>query len=170
MGGRGQTSASGKVKKKWTQKELKEISDSLGGVKLMSNFSPSELYNLANTFTADKANVSNFFENSVGFWLLKKSAPKREPDYTSKNKRTGKVSSRYWYTKEGVYRESDHWGAEVASCSWFISGRSYSKTGVKLGKKEVAFISWDKLKAKGNIAKNSKGEYFLFGFTFEKIF
>ena len=44
--------------------------------------------------------------------------PTTAPDYVSLNK-DGKVSSKYWYTKEGVVRQSDHWG-RVASCIWTL--------------------------------------------------
>lgn len=41
--------------------------------------------------------------------------PKRDPDYISYNE-YGVVSSEYWYTTEGVYRDSRHW-----SSIWNIS-------------------------------------------------
>ena len=34
--------------------------------------------------------------------------PSRKPDYTSFD-RDGNISSEYWYTKDGVYRNSNHW-------------------------------------------------------------
>lgn len=49
----------------------------------------------------------NYFNSTFGEWVPTQK-PKREPDYVSYNK-WGQVSSKYWYTSKGVYRESDHW-------------------------------------------------------------
>ena len=50
----------------------------------------------------------NFYENTTAVFKGCK-IPKREPDYISYNRFSGEVSSRYWYTKSGVIRASDHW-------------------------------------------------------------
>ena len=44
--------------------------------------------------------------------------------YSFKRNRGARVygrgfGSKYWYTPEGVYRESDHWGS-VATCFWYL--------------------------------------------------
>lgn len=133
-----------------------------------------DLYELSSIFTDELANRNNFFNNSIGFWTLRKTRPKRNPDYISWdihgmwNGKSVKKSSEYWYTSDGVIRGSDHWGVGIASCSWFIDGRRYSNSGVSIGNKEYAYISWSDLKAKGMIGQDSKtGEYFITGFTFE---
>ena len=161
FGGRGASSGS-----RYSQSFLKRKSDSISD---MVEMTPNERYELASTFTRSIANENNFFENSVGFWDKKSSPPKRNADYVSYNRRTGKISSRYWYTEKGVYRKSDHWGSDVASCSWYIKGRKYSNTGVQKGNTETAFIAWKDLKAKGMITKHwQTGKYGLSGFKFEK--
>jgi hypothetical protein len=43
--------------------------------------------------------------------------------------------SAYMYTDEGVYRQSDHWGYGIASCSWILDGNV--QTGMKVG-----FAKW----------------------------
>ena len=48
------------------------------------------------------------------------------------------VSSRYWYTKKGVYRESSHWG-RVAQCEWEIDN-------LKKGEAQVGFANWKDFK------------------------
>ena len=40
--------------------------------------------------------------------------PNRPADYVSES------GSAYWYGDDGVIRESDHWGYEVASCNWYL--------------------------------------------------
>lgn len=53
----------------------------------------------------------NFYKNTFASFISV-STPEREPDYESE-------SSRYWYTANGVYRESNHW-TWVGSCFWTI--------------------------------------------------
>lgn len=94
------------------------------------------------------ANKENFFYNTMGNWESRKKRPNGEADYTSYayDRRTGKskVSSQYWYTKEGVYRKSDHWGSNVASCDWILDGVGKSKLK-KFSKPVVGFIKWENL-------------------------
>jgi hypothetical protein len=40
--------------------------------------------------------------------------PHRKADFTSAS------GSRYWKTREGVYRLSDHWGECIRSCDWWL--------------------------------------------------
>ena len=66
--------------------------------------------------------------------------PTRKPDYESPG------GSKYWYTNEGVIRESDHWGAHVASCSWYLDGRAYgyqmhlARFEVRNGKRRLVYL------------------------------
>jgi hypothetical protein len=46
-------------------------------------------------------------------------------------------SSRYWYTKKGVYRLSSHWG-QCASCSWLLNNEEISEEENFMG-----FCSWN---------------------------
>lgn len=67
-----------------------------------------------------------------------------------------KSGSKYWYTDNGVYRLSDHWG-EVASCSWIIKIKNeapeilgfckwsdFEFMGMDFSKK-IANYTWDSL-------------------------
>ena len=74
------------------------------------------------------ANEDDFFDATAAVFRPAK-RPDREPDYVSGS------GSRYWYQDGGVYRESDHWGAGVASCNWAMEGRNEftSVTGGKYG-------------------------------------
>ncbi len=158
----------------YSQEYLAYLRDTYGtGTGLDS--SPEDMYELASIFTEDVATKDNYFLNSIGFWEVRKSRPRREPDYVSMNyhdfRHGGKVkkSSEYWYSSDGVIRGSDHWGSDVASCSWYLLGQSYKNYGVKSGYKTYAYISWKDLKAKGCIVKHYKtGEYSISGFKFEK--
>lgn len=64
---------------------------------------------------------TNFHLQTKGCFS-KCNTPESQPDYISLD-RTGNVSSRYWYTKNGVVRSSNHWG-RVASCVWTLKGFS----------------------------------------------
>ncbi len=46
--------------------------------------------------------------------------PERNPDFISES------GSRYWFEGDSVIRESNHWGVRIASCSWFLKGRTNS--------------------------------------------
>jgi uncharacterized coiled-coil protein SlyX len=149
-----------------TQEQLREAIERYGEMWDLSN---EARYNLASEFAQETANEENFFMNSIGYWQSVPKRPRGEPSHVSYNRRTGKKSSEYWYTAEGVIRGSDHWGADVASCSWFIEGRRYGREGVTVGRREYAFISWEDLKPKGLISFNRQtGVYGLAGFRFEK--
>ena len=149
----------GEFTQKQLEKDYKDMS--------VDELKPEERYELAEKYAKEDADKSNYYVNSVGFWDEAKK-PKREPDHVSRTK-TGEISSEYWYTDEGVFRRSNHWGSDVASCSWYINGSVYGKSGIDKGKRQTAFIRWSDLKPKGSIIKDHKtGEYKTFGFTFDK--
>jgi len=61
-----------------------------------------------------KVNNHNFLTNTrVSFKRCK--IPDKEPEYISDSK------SKYWLSRRGVYRYSDHWGL-IASCDWTLEG------------------------------------------------
>ena len=65
----------------------------------------------------DKNAASNEIISEDNFYKFTKGrftpcpVPEREPDLKTKE-------SSYWYSNEGVVRQSNHWGGEIASCSW----------------------------------------------------
>ena len=67
----------------------------------------------------------NFFiETKTSFTSCDR--PDRDPDYTSDS------GSSYWYTEDGVIRESNHWGRGVATCEWLIDD-CYFGYGMRCG-------------------------------------
>ena len=64
-------------------------------------------YTSENFFEATKANYASC------------ARPEREADYVSRS------GSAYWYTENGVIRESNHWGRAVATCEWTLDGCWY---------------------------------------------
>lgn len=67
-------------------------------------------------------------------------APEREADYISDS------GSEYRYTEGGVFRKSNHWGYEVASCDWFLGDEESAwedRQGIRCG-----FCPWGGFKAK----------------------
>lgn len=42
------------------------------------------------------------------------------------------ISSRYWYTEEGLYRKSDHWG-KCGNCHWTIDGEELDSDEEMIG-------------------------------------
>lgn len=111
---------------------------SLGEEERIKNKLRAEVYK---KYQEGVANTNNFYYNTYGVFE-KAIKPDREPDYVSYS--NGKISSRYWYTKNGVIRGSDHWGGSVASCSWYLKD---SKMGSNITKKyssvQYGEIKWE---------------------------
>ena len=142
------------------QKQIKSIEYQKAS-KQLNNFVFAREYKLSEAFTKSKADANNFFKNSIGVWEESKvpRGKSKTPDYKSYNRRTGKISSEYWYTDEGVYRRSDHWGVGVASCDWaLMTEEKVIGTGdlAKHLDKKVGFIRWEDLKAKRIINRHDK--------------
>lgn len=149
-----------------TQEDLKSIRNNCSSVNKNDRFfscydmTPEDRYWLAFQFNIDTANKDNFFINSVGFWTPCKK-PRKAVDYDSSKLLPDmnlSKGSKYWYTSEGVYRYSNHWGSDVSSCSWYIKDRRYRNYGVSKGNWETAFIKWKDLRALGSIIVLTKEE------------
>lgn len=91
-----------------------------------------------------KADQNNFFINTIAKFNEIKGIPKdidrEEPDHTSFT-RDGEISSEYWYTKDGVYRRSNHWGCGVASCDWLLD--TQETTDMEKGDRKWGFCKWE---------------------------
>lgn len=72
---------------------------------------------------AKPVTADDYFTATVATWERTK-PPKGRPDYVSGS------GSTYWYTGEGVYRSSDHWGSSVATCSWYLRGENDLKAAI----------------------------------------
>ena len=59
---------------------------------------------------------SNFHLSTGAIFKPVDNPPNRKPDFQSG------FGSNYWHTDKGVYRESDHWTPDTASCSWLLEG------------------------------------------------
>lgn len=109
--------------------------------------SAARYFKSARVFYADlqdgKASDLNFFERTIVLYE-ECEEPKRKPDFTSDS------GSRYWYTKKGVVRGSNHWGNGVANCDWaihlkngrYIYGRDWQYCMVS-NKVRFGFAKWD---------------------------
>ena len=88
-----------------------------------------------------KANKDTFFyETNATFEKAEK--PNREPDYVSKDY-NGNISSQYWYTDDGVYRRSNHWGSGVASCNWYLGNQKLGSDMNVTSNAKVGFCKWE---------------------------
>jgi len=79
-----------------------------------------------------KYNRSNFFKHTYCIFneVDPKEIPKEKPDYISKS------NSSYYFTEEGVFRKSNHWG-RAANCRWKLVSTNY-----KSQHEIVAFAKW----------------------------
>ncbi|NUY79876.1 hypothetical protein HUK80_03135 [Flavobacterium sp. MAH-1] len=74
-------------------------------------------------------NRANFHKST--FCIFKESeTPDRSPDYTSSS------GSQYWFSDEGVFRKSNHWG-RAAKCKW----RLVASTG-KTSRQKSGYADW----------------------------
>lgn len=58
---------------------------------------------------------SDFYDTTAAIFEQAE-RPSADPDYVSAS------GSTYWYTAEGVYRLSNHWGHGIKSCIWYLRG------------------------------------------------
>ena len=63
---------------------------------------------------------TNFFKGTKATFVPTE-IPEGKADYVSLRP-DGGVSSLYYYTPEGVIRVSNHWGADIRTCSWHLEG------------------------------------------------
>lgn len=77
-------------------------------------------------------NRTNFFKHTycVFIEVNPNELPNKQPDYKSKS------NSLYYFTEEGVFRKSNHWG-RAANCRWKLISKSY-----KSQNEIVAFARW----------------------------
>lgn len=85
----------------------------------------------------EKATEKDFFRYTVAVFTTAmpniRNILGKEPDFTSES------GSKYWYTDEGVYRMSDHWG-EVKTCVWVL--HKVPKKRIK-HKNVLGFCKWE---------------------------
>ncbi len=111
-----------------------------------------ELVAVVKPYQKGVAGENNFFYNTIGqFEEVRR--PKRPPDYRSL-RRDGKVSSEYWYEDGYLIRGSDHWGANVASCDWFLDNQATNMGGSK----QYGKIKWEDLTQKTELVFNDTND------------
>jgi len=77
-------------------------------------------------------NKSNFFKHTYCIFkeVSPTQLPNQKPDYISKSK------SSYYFTEEGVFRKSNHWG-RAANCRWKLISDTY-----KSQNNIIAYARW----------------------------
>jgi hypothetical protein len=81
---------------------------------------------------------TNFHDRTKAIFHLLPLAekPHRKADYTSAS------GSRYWKTREGVYRLSDHWGEAIRSCDWYL----FDDSGVLRNEHALGFCRFSNMR------------------------
>lgn len=82
-----------------------------------------------------KYNKYNYFRNTYAVFneVDSNELPFEKWHYTSKS------NSAYYYTKEGVYRKSNHWG-RAAKCRWVL--KADNELYVSKGRVRIGFAFW----------------------------
>lgn len=72
-----------------------------------------------------KIKFSNFHVNTfANFQKIKtKDIPDKKPNFISKS------GSRYWFIKDSVIRQSNHWGRTIRTCNWLLDSNASNKSG-----------------------------------------
>lgn len=80
-------------------------------------------------------NKHNYFRNTYAVYkeVVVSALPFEKWHYTSKS------DSAYYYTPEGVYRKSNHWG-RAARCRWVLE--SGNEIYVSKGRERIGFANW----------------------------
>jgi hypothetical protein len=60
--------------------------------------------------------------------------PTRKADYVSES------GSKYFYTKEGVIRVSDHWGSQIATCNWHLDVDNLERYQKEVTREGITYI------------------------------
>lgn len=129
-----------------TQEELIKRYDEKDITKEVSFTMAHRYFKTAKEFYKDlqdgQASEINFFENTMVMYE-ECEGPKRKPDFESDS------GSRYWYSKKGVVRGSDHWGCGVDNCDWVLKKKdgkiiygTYWKNARTVKGRKYGFASW----------------------------
>ena len=109
-------------------------------------------------------NRNDFYIATLADWKLEKVLSlheaylmKQDFDFVSPS------GSAYKYTNEGVYRISNHWVHNVASCNWTINGSFYNESRPLLG-----FCKWEDF-SRMISKRDDGGAYYLHNREFHKI-
>ena len=81
---------------------------------------------------------TNFHDETKAIFHLRPltEKPHRKADFTSAS------GSRYWKTREGVYRLSDHWGDGIKSCAWWL----FDGSGVERNEYALGFCRFSDMR------------------------
>lgn len=82
-----------------------------------------------------KFNKSNFFY-STNATFIEQNKVIKDFDYKSNS------GSKYKYTKDGVYRYSNHWGFGVATCNWLLNTGNYGLNNERFSPYKLGFCKW----------------------------
>ena len=82
-------------------------------------------------------NKEDFYKTTTADWkFLEYVSPEHEKQFIAEADFVSESLSAYKYTREGVYRISDHFTYRVATCCWTLNGREH------LGRVVLAFCAW----------------------------
>ena len=81
---------------------------------------------------------TNFHDETKAIFHLRPltEKPHRKADFTSAS------GSRYWKTREGVYRLSNHWGEGIRSCDWWL----FDGSGVERNEYALGFCRFSDMR------------------------
>lgn len=136
-GGSGTITMNRKEKREFDEKE-RDVRDKARDMTDKEAFkSVKSFYDNYQDGTASK---DTFFFDTMAEFNEVSERPSGEPDYTSAS------GSEYWYSETGVIRGSNHWGDQVASCSWALVGKDaeyYGNSFDSSSEQKYGKANWD---------------------------
>ena len=92
------------------------------------------------------ATKDNFFKNTKADWTFKSNVAygsKEQQDFFDSANFISDSRSAYKYTQRGVYRMSNHFNENVATCSWMLDGEEHAYDLV------IAYCTWGAFEMRG---------------------
>ena len=73
------------------------------------------------------ATMDSYMTNTLANWVEISTADFAQLSELGQHHYVSDSGSKYFEYHGEIYRQSDHWGAMIAGCAWFIDGRTLSR-------------------------------------------
>lgn len=73
------------------------------------------------------ATMDSYMTNTLANWVEISTADFAQLSQLGQHHYVSDSGSKYFEYHGEIYRQSDHWGAMIAGCAWFVDGRTLSR-------------------------------------------
>lgn len=96
-----------------------------------------------------EVNKDNFYISTYASFTKLNDTPNRKADFVSSS------GSKYWYTDEGVIRQSDHWTEDIRSCSWLLEDEEIASDFINPDFTAIGFCAWNDFQSNSSYITHS---------------